>query len=59
MNILEQQMINAFYIVNQQALHQWRYMHDEEYRIDYFEFLDEIGIDINNSELMVIPVWKV
>lgn len=59
MNILEQQLVNALYIVNQQTLHQWCFMFDEEYRIGYYEMLDDWGIDINDTDMMVIPVWRV
>lgn len=51
-------IFNGFYIVHLQVLHQWRYMHDELYRMEYFEFLEEIGLSMQiliDEKLLVIP----
>jgi len=51
----------AIAIINLQVLHQWRYVNDELYRIEYFEFLEEIGLSIEillEERLLVIPTDK-
>ena len=49
----------ALSIVDGQALHQWRYMFDPDYKLDYVEFLDDMEITLEfliEQELMLIPV---
>jgi len=48
-------------IIELQTLHQWRYMHDEIYRIDFYEFVEEIGLSMSMLEennLMLIPIGE-
>ena len=51
-------IFNGLYLVNLNVLHQWRYMHDEIYRIEYFEFLEECGLSmqiLRDEKILVIP----
>jgi len=51
----------AITIIELQTLHQWRYMHDEVYRIDFYEFIEEIGLSMSMLEennLMLIPIGE-
>ena len=51
----------AIAIIELQVLHQWRYMNDEIYRIEFYEFVEEIGLSISMLEeknLMLIPIGE-
>ena len=52
-------IFNGLYLVHLQILHQWRYMYDEIYRMEYIDFLEEIGLSMQiliDEKLLVIPM---
>ena len=49
----------AITIIGLQAKHQWRYMNDELYRMEYFDFLEDMGLSMSKlmeDKLLVIPI---
>lgn len=46
-------------LVDRQALHQWRFMNDEVYRLEYDELLNEMDIAmemLQELKLLFIPI---